>query len=138
MSTAEHPIAREEATLLERAMLGNAAVSGASGMVLIAGAALLDTWLGVDARALALLGASLVAYAVDLLLFTRSERGIRVGGRIAVGADAAWVVGAAGLIVFTDLLTAEGEAVLAVVTVVVAALGLVQAVGLSRPGAESG
>lgn len=51
---------------------------------------------------------------------------------MAVVADLGWVVAAAALIAFTAVLTTQGEAALALVSVVIAALAALQWMGLRR------
>ncbi len=118
--------------MLATVMLENAAFSAVSGAVLVAGATGLDSWLGVHAGVLVAVGAGLMVYAVQLFVWYRSPRGLRRGGRMAVAADVAWVLGAVALIAFTDTLTAAGELALAAVSVVVAGFAAAQSAGLSR------
>ena len=119
-------------SLLSKAMIENALFSGLAGLVLIVGAAGLDGWLGVNAWLLAAIGVGLVVYAADLVWWSRSPRWLVTGGRMAVVADLGWVVAAAALIAFTAVLTTQGEAALALVSVVIAALAAVQWMGLRK------
>ncbi len=130
-------------SLLSKAMTENAIFSGLAGLVLVVGASGLDGWLvvgasgldgwlGVDARLLAAIGLGLVVYAADLMGWSRSPRWLVTGGRMAVVADLGWVVAAAALIAFTAVLTTQGEAALALVSVVIAALAAVQWMGLRK------
>ena len=119
-------------SLLSKAMTENAIFSGLAGLVLIVGASGLDGWLGVDAWLLAAIGLGLVVYAADLMWWSRSPRWLVTGGRMAVVADLGWVVAAAALIAFTAVLTSQGEAVLALVSVVIAALAAAQWLGLRK------
>ncbi len=119
-------------SLLSKAMKENAIFSGLAGLVLVVGASGLDGWLGVDARLLAAIGLGLVVYAADLMWWSRSARWLVTGGRMAVVADLGWVVAAAALIAFTAVLTTQGEAALALVSVVIAALAAVQWMGLRK------
>jgi hypothetical protein len=119
-------------SLLSKAMTENAIFSGLAGLVLVVGASGLDGWLGVDARLLAAIGLGLVVYAADLMWWSRSPRWLVTGGRMAVVADLGWVVAAAALIAFTAVLTTQGEAALALVSVVIAALAAVQWMGLRK------
>lgn len=119
-------------SLLSRAMTENAIFSGLAGLVLIVGASGLDGWLGVDARLLAAIGLGLVVYAADLMWWSRSPRWLVTGGRMAVVADLGWVAAAAALIAFTAVLTTQGEAALALVSVVIAALAALQWMGLRK------
>ncbi len=122
-------------SLLSRAMLDNALFSGLTGLVLIVGAAGLDSWLGISAWLLVGLGIGLLVYAADLVWWSRSERWLVTGGRMAVLADTGWAVAAAALIAFTAVLTTQGELALAAVSLIVAAFGAAQWQGLRRLGA---
>ena len=124
-------------SLLSKAMKENAIFSGLAGLVLIVGATGLDGWLGVDAWLLAAIGLGLVVYAADLMWWSRSPRWLVTGGRMAVVADLGWVVAAAGLIAFTAVLTTRGEAALALVSVVIAALAAAQWLGLRKLAASA-
>lgn len=118
--------------LLKTAMMDNAFVSGISGLVLVVGATGLDTWLGVNQWVLVGVGVGLLGFAADLVWWSRSDRLLKVGGRIAVAADAAWVIGAVLLIAFTGVLTRSGDMALAAVSVVVAGFALAQWLGVRR------
>ncbi len=124
-------------SLLSKAMTENAIFSGLAGFVLIVGASGLDGWLGVDAWLLAAIGLGLVVYAADLMWWSRSPRWLVTGGRMAVVADLGWVVAAAALIGFTAVLTTQGEAALALVSVVIAALAAAQWLGLRKLAASA-
>lgn len=119
-------------------MTGNAVFSALTGLVVAFGSGRLDDWLGVDARLLVLLGVGLVVYALDLVWSTRSPDRLAIGGRVAVAADAGWVVGAVALVAATDVLTPSGETDLVVVTLVVAGLAVAQWIGLRRLDRETG
>ncbi|HDH03329.1 MAG TPA: hypothetical protein ENH15_03690, partial [Actinobacteria bacterium] len=118
--------------LLKTAMMENSLVSGISGLVLVAGASGLDTWLGVNVWVLVGAGVGLIAFGAVLIWWSRSSKWLRLGGRIAVVGDTAWVVGAVLLIAFTDVLTGSGEVALAGVTVIVAGFATAQWIGLRR------
>lgn len=124
-------------SLLSKAMTKNAIFSGLAGLVLIVGASGLDGWLGVDAWLLAAIGLGLVVYAADLMWWSRSSRWLVTGGRMAVVADIGWVVAATALIAFTAVLTSQGEAALALVSVVIAALAAAQWLGLRKLAADA-
>jgi hypothetical protein len=124
--------AAPQRTLLGRMLVENAMVSGITGLVLVVGAAGLDTWMGVNQWVLAGVGAGLVAYAVALVVWARSPKWLRLGGLLAVASDVMWVILAAALIFFTDEMTAAGEVALAGVTAVVACLSVAQTVGIVK------
>ena len=107
-------------------------MSGVSGLVLVIGAAGLDSWLGANAWVLAGVGAGLLVYAVGLVSWARSPKWLRRGGLLAVAGDTAWVIAAVVLIAFTDVLTAAGEIALAAVTTMVLGFVMAQTVGLAK------
>ncbi len=118
--------------LLKAAMRENALVSAVTAVILMAGAPVLDTRLGVNPWVLGGIGFGLLTYAVDLVWWSRSQKWLRNGGRIAIIADIAWVIGAIALILLTDVLTRSGEAALAAISAVVAAFAAAQWLGLRR------
>ena len=122
--------------MLKTAMIENAMFSGLTGVVLIFGAAWLDTWLGAPGWLLAALGAGLIGYAAFLVTTARNPRWMRFGGTNAVVGDVAWVLGAAALILVTDALTTKGEIALATVSAIVAAFAALQWIGLRRIAAS--
>ena len=121
-----------ENTLLSKAMVDNALFSGLTGLILIGGAAWLDRWLGLNPWLLVALGVGLLIYAADLAWWSRSERWVVAGGRLAVIADIAWVITAIALIAFTAVLTTQGEVALAIVSLIIAVLAAAQRQGLRR------
>lgn len=133
-TTKTEAISAPQRTFLGRMLAENAKVSGVTGLVLVVGAAGLNSWMGVNRWVLAGVGAGLVAYGVALVIWARSPKWLRRGGLLAVVGDAMWVVGAVALIAFTDEMTAAGEVALAVVTAVVASLVVAQTVGLVKLG----
>ncbi len=127
-------VSAPQRTLLGKVLVENAIVSGMTGLVLVVGAAGLDNWLGINPWVLAAVGAGLLLYAVDLVMWARSPKWLRRGGLLAVAGDTAWVIAATALIVFTDALTTAGEVALAVVTAAVLAFVVAQTVGLAKLG----
>ena len=123
-------------TFLSKVLMGNAAMSAVTGLVLVAGAAGLDIWMGVNRWLLVGVGAGLVAYGITLVIWARSPKWLRSGGRSAVAGDVTWVILAIALIAFTDELTVAGEVALASVTAVVAYFSAAQTVGLIKLGKE--
>ena len=125
-------VASPQRTLLGRVILDNALVTAPLGVILLVGAPGLDSWLGVSAWVLAALGVGLVGYAFDLVLWARSAKWLRRGGKLAVAGDGLALAGAIGLIAFTNILTDEGEMALGVVASVVALFVVLQAIGVAR------
>lgn len=132
--TARPEAPNRPALFLDRALLANAAFSGASGLVLLVAAGPAGAWLGVpDPWLLRALGGGLVAFGAGLLLLARSDRPKRGLVVAASASDFAWVAGSVVLLAaFPDLLSAAGRAAVAGVAVVVAGLGGAQLVGLRR------
>jgi hypothetical protein len=119
-------------TLLGRALMGNGVFSGTSGLVMMLGAAGLDSWLGVNTWLLVGIGAALIVFAIDLSIWARSKTWQRRGGLIAIAGDTLWVLGALTLIFATDVLTSAGQVALGAVTAVVAAFAVLQTIGLTK------
>jgi uncharacterized protein YndB with AHSA1/START domain len=129
------PAPGDQGRLLATAVSWNAVFSGTSGVTLLAGGALLAGPLGVHGGLLALVGVGLVGFAVTLVWLLAVPRRLRPGARWVIGADLAWIAGAAALLsAWPDVLTATGRGALGAATAVVAVLAVAQAVGLRRHG----
>lgn len=121
--------------LLASAVSVNGIFSAASGVVLIAGAPMLRSPIGADGWLLATVGVGLVGFAVLLVWLLAAPRRLAVGAGSVLVADVAWVLGAVVLLAgFPGLLAPAGRVGLAVVSGVVAAIAVAQAVGLRRRG----
>lgn len=132
LETRIKPIERPANTLLGKAMIDNAIVSGLTGLGLTASATSIDDWLGVNAWAIAVVGLGLIGFALDLAFRARSPRWLVKGGKLAVAGDSLWVVGSFALIGFSDVLSPSGEVALAGVSLVVAGFAIAQYIGLRR------
>lgn len=121
-------------SLLVRSLVSNAAFSGLSGLALLLGAGPLGSWTGVsEIWLLRAIGVGLVGFCAALILLARSEPPDRRLVLAATGADFAWVLGSAALLVgFPDLLTTAGKSAVGIVAALVAAFGVAQVVGLRR------
>jgi hypothetical protein len=127
--------ATDQGQLLADAISGNLLFSAVSGTVLAVGAVILGTWFGVDARILAAVGGSLVAFAGFLAWLLVEPSRLRSGARLVVGADVAWVAATVGLLVgWPSALTPAGRTMLIGLAGVVAAIGATQLFGLHRAG----
>jgi hypothetical protein len=125
-------------TFLRRALVLDAIASGATGLLLIAGAGLLEGLLGLPAGLLRGAGLVLVPY-VAFVIFT--------GTRVAIAQPAVWTIIAANALwaVASILLlvsgwvapTALGYAFVIAQATVVALLGELQYVGVRRPVAAA-
>jgi hypothetical protein len=119
--------------LLRFALLLDGVATGANGVLYLAGAPLLDGWLGLPTGVLMAVGAFLIAYAALVLRLTSRERMPRAGVVAVIAANALWVVDsllALALDWFTP--TAIGQVLIAVQAVLVAGLAALQYVGLRR------
>ncbi len=117
---------------LRTALLANALYSGLSGVTLVAASPFIGPWVGLDGWALLAVGVGLVGYAAVLAIARGQTRLLRIVGRLAVGADLAWVAGAAALILVGDVLTSQGDLALALLTGGVGVLAAVQILGLRQ------
>lgn len=129
-----HQLKEETLESLQKLLRGNGAFSVASGVVLLAGSPWLDAAFGVDGWLLAVVGAALIGYGIQITQLAKPERAV-AGGRFATAMDLAWVAGAAVmLVVFPSAMTAVGRLVLLLATLVVAGLAVGQAGALRRLG----
>ncbi len=120
-------------TLLERALTANAWFSRISGVVL----AVLSPWLadlaGVETWVLVVLGLGLIAYSLWLGAAAARRPINTTEAVIAIAADDVWVAAAAVIIFFLpDALTTGGRWALGAISLVVAGIGVAQAVGLAQ------
>ncbi len=118
--------------LLRTALLVNALYSGLIGAALVAASPFIGPWAGLDGWVLLAVGVGLVGYAAVLAIARQQAQLLPIVGRLAVGADLVWVAGAAALILIGDVLTGQGSLALALLTVGVGTLAVVQALGLRQ------
>jgi hypothetical protein len=118
--------------LLKKALAGNALFSVVSGVAILFANRWLVKFLGLPAKAsLAIVGVSLVVYAV-ILWFNARRRKIRITDAwIAVIIDAVWVLGSSVLI-FVVPFSSGGKWVVALVAELVLAFAIVQWLGIRR------
>lgn len=118
-------------SLLTRTLTVNASLSAITGVVLVVAAAPLPDWLGIPTWVAVLLGIGLILFAIQVLRVARGPRRTQVIQ--VIGADVAWVVGAATVIlVFPGAMSPGGLWALGVVTAAVALFAVLQTVGLRR------
>ena len=111
--------------LLRNALFANAGFSGVTGALAVALGGPLEDALGPPTWSLRALGAGLLVFAVVVANEVRSPG--NPGTWRIIGADLVWVVAAASAIAMSpEWLTRSGRAVLALVTVAVAALAAAQ------------
>jgi hypothetical protein len=131
-SSDTRPAGRDRRRLLVDSIRLDAAVSGAAGLLLAAGAPLLDGALGPEPAVLLGLGLFLVAYAAGLFLLARVGAPA-AGVKAVIAGNALWVV-ASVVTVFAGWLdlTALGVAFALLQAAVVALLAELQLIALRR------
>ena len=122
--------------LLRRALLGNALFSAVSGVTLLLRAAPLSNALELPVWLLTVIGVGLLPFAGIVALIARDPD--LPSTRAVIGADIAWVVVAAAVLVTVGSSMAPSAAItLGIVTVAVADFAVLQWVGLRRVVATS-
>ena len=119
--------------LLRFALTLDGVATGANGVLYLAGAPLLDGWLGLPTEMLMAVGAALIVYAALVLRLATRPAMPRVAVVAVIAANALWVVDsllALALDWFTP--TVAGQVLIAVQSVLVAGLAALQDVGLRR------
>jgi hypothetical protein len=121
-------------TFLRRALMLDAVASGAAGLLMIAGAGLLEGLLGLPAALLRGAGLVLVPYVAFVIWAGTRETVSRPAVGTIIAANALWAAASALLLVSGWVApTALGYAFVIGQAVVVALLGELQYVGLRRP-----
>jgi len=116
---------------LTRTLVANAGFSGATGLAMVVAADPLSRWLGIPTWLTVAVGAALMPFAVVVAGVARNPRAGAV--KSVIFADAAWVVGAAAVIIgFPQSMSSAGLWALGLVTVAVADFALFQLIGLRR------
>jgi hypothetical protein len=118
--------------LLKKALTGNAVFSVISGAAILFANRWLVKFLGLpDEVSLALVGISLIVYAVLLWLSARKAK-IKISGAwVAIVMDVVWVIGSYALIAVVPF-SVGGKWVVAVVAELVLAFALLQWMGIRR------
>ncbi len=119
--------------LLRFALTLDGVATGANGVLYLAGAPLLDGWLGLPTGMLMAVGAALIVYAALVLWLATREAMPRTAVVAVIAANVLWVVDsllALALDWFTP--TTAGQVLIAVQAVLVAGLAALQYVGLKR------
>jgi hypothetical protein len=118
--------------LLKKALTGNAVFSVVSGVAILFANRWLVKFLGLpDNVSLALLGISLVVYAMLLWLNARKEKIKIAGAWVAIVMDVVWVIGSYALIVVVPF-SVGGKWVVALVAELVLAFAVLQCMGVRR------
>ena len=122
-------------SFLRRALVADAAISGATGVMMLLGAGLLQGLLGVPEGLLRYAGLVLVPFAGLVGVLSRSERPSRAAVWLVIGSNAAWVAGSVLVLVSGQLSpSALGTAFILVQALAVAVFAEMQYVGLRRAG----
>jgi hypothetical protein len=118
---------------LRRALVADAAISGATGLLMIAAAGVLEGLLNVPASLLRYAGISLVPFVAYLIYLTRRTDLTRGSIWFVIAANAAWVIGSV-LLLLSDQIqpNALGYAFVIVQAIAVAGFAEMQYVGLRR------
>jgi hypothetical protein len=125
-------------TFLHRVLILDAAASGATGLLMIAAAGLLEGLLGLPTALLRGAGFVLVPYVAFVAYWATRETISRPAVWTIIAANAAWAI-ASALLLVSGLVapTALGYAFVIGQAVVVALLGELQYMGLRRPMAAA-
>src|SRR5262245_30611718 len=123
----------QSSTFLRRALVLDAAASGATGLLMVVGAGLLEGLLGLPAALLRWAGIVLVPYVAFVALTATRESISRPAVWAIIAANAVWAI-ASGLLLVSGLVapTALGYAFVIFQAVVVALLGELQYMALRR------
>ena len=123
-------------TLLRGVLLVDAVVSGATGLLLAAGAGLLNEPLGLPHGLLQYAGLSLLPFAAVVVWIATRDPLARASVKAVVAANALWVVASVALLMSGQVSpTAIGIAFVLIQAVAVAALADVQFLALRRTAA---
>lgn len=134
--TTPRPGHADEGRLLAIAVSLNVALSGSTGVLLTLGSGVLADWFGPPAWLLAALGVGLVAFAAVLLVTLARPATLLGTVPLVIAADVAWVLGATFVVSRDTAMTAAGDTALVAVSLLVAALAVLQAAGLRRARAS--
>ena len=123
----------QHTTRLRRVLFADALLSGVTGVLLLGGAAILASVLGLPAPLLRWAGLALVPFAVVVLAVGRREQPARWAVWGVVGANALWVLGSIGLLLSGEVTpTWMGYGVVLLQAVVVGVIAELQVLALGR------
>jgi hypothetical protein len=121
---------------LRRSLLLDAVASGATGALMLAGAGLLEGWLGIPAALMRGAGLVLVPYVAFVGYLATRETMTPAAVWTVIAANALWAAASGALLLSGWVApTALGYAFVLAQAVAVAAFGELQYVGLRRPAA---
>jgi hypothetical protein len=131
-------ISFKEKSFLQRALLGNAAFSGISGLVMVLAASATSQLLGLgNPLILVIVGAILLLYMPILVWLSNQSPVPAHFAWEVIALDVVWVLGSLVLI-FTDLapLTSSGKWAIALIADIVFVFAVLQYLGLRRQQSE--
>ena len=119
---------------LRRSLILDAVASGATGALMLAGAGLLEGWLGLPAALLRAAGLVLVPYVAFVGYLATREKLTPAAVWTVIAANGLWAAASIGLLLSGWVApTALGYAFVIAQAAVVAAFGELQYVGMRRP-----
>jgi hypothetical protein len=119
-------------TLLRRSLLANAAFSGLSGLVFLAASQPLAAFIGLtEPSTLTVVAVCLLLFAGGLFLNARRPVVRRAEAWAAVALDFGWVLGS-GIVIWTGVLSVQGNWAVAAVADVVLLFAILQLIGLCK------
>lgn len=123
----------QSSTFLRRALIIDAVISGASGLLMLAGAAPLSRILGVSTELLTSAGLSLLPFTAFLIWLCTRAALPRTTVWLVIALNIGWVIGSIALL-FVDGLNPSGFGIafILVQAIAVAAFAEIQYVGLRR------
>lgn len=120
-------------TFLRRVLVADGAISGATGLLMIAGAPMLQQALGIPAELLRYAGLSLMPFAALVVYLSRRDHVSRGGVGTVIALNAGWVVASVALLLSGHVApTTLGYAFVIVQAVAVAGLADLQYFGLRK------
>lgn len=123
----------QSSTFLRRALIIDAVISGASGLIMLAGATPLSRILGVSAELLSSAGLSLLPFTAFLIWLCTRAALPRTAVWVVIALNVGWVIGSVALLFIDGLNPSSfGIAFILVQAIAVAAFAEIQYVGLRR------
>src|SRR5262245_6728203 len=127
-----------QSTFLRRALVLDAVASGATALLVIAAAGLIDGLLGLPVALLRGAGLVLVPYVAFVVFVATRARIEPAAVWLIIACNALWAIASFGLLLSGQLApTGLGIAFVAAQAIVVALLGELQYLGLRRPAAQT-
>jgi hypothetical protein len=122
-----------DTSFLRTVLLLDAVASGATGLLLIAGASLLEPWVGLPVALMREAGIILIPYVAFVAFVGTRETISRTAVGVIIAINAVWALASFGLLMSGYVAPSVlGYAFVATQAIVVAVLGALQYVGLQR------